>query len=376
MPLHALDDIGDAIDATKSLLVPVQFWQWLKLALVVFFIGGGGAGINSIQNVNGSGPSGQPSGPDQGFQLVGYLDGLLAPLDAVVLQTTGTDLPPEAQRLLAGAGLALLAGVVILLLLFLLYAFLSNFMEFVFVESLIEREVHVRRYFGGNLGNGLRLFGFRLSLDVVSLLAVAVLVYVVLVPVLGVELANPGTIDGGVIVRALALLSIPFFLGIVLLGLITGFTNVFVVPLMLQGDHGIVRGWRRLLASMTDAPKQYLAYLLFSVVLTIGVALFSVILIGIVGVMLLIPFGIVAALFWVVLGEGVTAFVLTGLVLAVWALLVFGVSLFVQVPLQSFLRYYAMLVLGDIDTAMDPIPEVRADIRADGGDASAAVESG
>jgi len=36
----------------------------------------------------------------------------------------------------------------------------------------------------------------------------------------------------------------------------------------------------------------------------------------------------------------------------------------IQVPLQAFLRYYAMLVLGDTDEELDPIPEVRGDIRS------------
>jgi len=35
----------------------------------------------------------------------------------------------------------------------------------------------------------------------------------------------------------------------------------------------------------------------------------------------------------------------------------------IKAPLQSFLRYYAMLVLGDVDASLDPVPAVRADIR-------------
>jgi len=40
----------------------------------------------------------------------------------------------------------------------------------------------------------------------------------------------------------------------------------------------------------------------------------------------------------------------------------------IKVPLQAFLRYYAMLVLGDIDESIDPVPAVRADIRSDDAD--------
>lgn len=48
----------------------------------------------------------------------------------------------------------------------------------------------------------------------------------------------------------------------------------------------------------------------------------------------------------------------------------------VQVPAATYLRYCALLVVGDADAALDPIPERRAAIRADGsGEADDADES-
>ena len=66
MSLHALDDIGDALDATKSLLLPVDPPQWLRLALVVFFIGGGGGGFNMLRGASGTSDLGAEDGGSAG----------------------------------------------------------------------------------------------------------------------------------------------------------------------------------------------------------------------------------------------------------------------------------------------------------------------
>ena len=75
MSLHAIDDIGDAIDATKAFLTPVSVRKWLKLAFVVLFLGGGGGGgfnqVRSLSNLDqGS------TGPDSGFELTGSVHNL------------------------------------------------------------------------------------------------------------------------------------------------------------------------------------------------------------------------------------------------------------------------------------------------------------
>ena len=372
MSLHAIDDIGDAIDATKAFLLPFSVRTWLKLAFVVLFIGGGGGGgLNQVQSLSNANPGGGQTGPDTTFELTGILDGLV---DVALLQTGGAQLPPEAQQALAGAGVVLIAVFLGAVALGLLVGLLSNFMEFVFVQSLVDREVHVRRYFGANLGNGLRLLGFRVAVNLLSLLAAAVIGYLVFLTVLGGSLAN---LDEAAFFQLFPLLIVFLAVSAVVLGLINGFTNMFVVPLMLQGDHGVLAGWRRLLSSVTDQPKQYVAYVFFSVVLAIGVGLVAGILSLLVFFLLLIPFGLTAYALWLALGHGVLAFVLVGVVVVMYVLLVVGIGLFVRVPLQTFLRYYAMLVLGDVDESLDPIPEVRADIRSEpaGGDGPANADS-
>lgn len=343
MSLHALDDIGDAIDATKSLLWPFDSRTWLRLAAVVFFLGGAGGGINIPQNLGnfdqepgfgggGGGGATSPSAP-----------------------------PSELFESLPEAGTILLAVIAVIALLVLAHGLLSNFMEFVFIQSLIDRDVHVREYFSANVGNGLRLLGFRLAVNLFTVL-VALVVISLFFLVLGG--GSTSDIGAGAAFAALPLILIAIFLGAIVIGLITGLTNNFVVPLMLQGDHGVIQGWRRLGGSIRANPKQYIVYVVVSVLLGIGVGIVTTILGLLIYGILAIPFVVAGFAILSLPGHGTAGFVVVGILAAIYLLLVLAVSLFIQVPLLSFLRYYAMLVLGDIDESMDPIPAVRSDIRA------------
>jgi hypothetical protein len=353
MSLHAIDDIGDAIDATKSFLLPFAARTWLKLAVVVFFIGGGGGGFNGLQNAGNVGGQDQPSSGDQPI------------FDGSALTEVESVLAEHTTELVVVLGLAVL--------LVLVFGLLSNFMEFVFVQSLIEREVHVRRYLRENVGNGLRLFVFRLLLGLVSLMLVLGFLYTAFVTVFG------GTLDNVTPAALLGILpvAIVFVLVIsVVQGLLTGFTNVFVVPMMLTSSRGLLGSWKRLLGSMRHNGKQYLAYLAFSFVLAIGVGIIASIL-GVVAFLLLaIPFVLLGAVCWFGLGGGPVALALLAVILVFFLLSLLLASNLIQVPLQSFLRYYAMLVLGDIDEPLDPLAEVRSDIRADEPDDIDAPASG
>ncbi|MBX0305241.1 DUF7544 domain-containing protein [Haloarcula salinisoli] len=353
MSLHAIDDISDAIDATKSFLLPFAARTWLKLAVVVFFISGGGGGLNIPQNSGNFGGQDQPAGG--GTEQ--FFEGVPSTLHGVVAEY--------------GTELAIIVGLALTLVL--LFALLSNFMEFVFVESLIEREVHVRQYLVANVGNSLRLFGFRLVVALVSLTLVVGFLYTIFLTVLGGSLNNigPGALLG------LFPVFIIFFLGIGLVqGLLTGFTNVFVVPMMLTSSRGVLGSWKRLLGSMRRNIKQYLGYLAFSIVLGIGVGIVGGLL-GLVATLLLaIPFVLLGAAVFFGLGGGQVALALTAVVGVLFALFLLLATNLIQVPLQAFMRYYAMLVLGDIDAELDPIPEVREDIRVDEPDAGAAPSEG
>ena len=333
MALHALEDIDDALDVTKAFLLPIDRTQWVKLAVVVFFVGGPGANLNSFQfNV-----------PTDGGTLPG-----------------GGSLPPEI-----GANLlfAIAAVVVVALLLGLGLLLVGSIMEFVLIESLRRETVTLRRYWGDRWRQGVRLFAFRLVVGLLVFGSVAVLAVLVLLPVV-VE-TGAGEAAGLSVIGFLLLLPVVAVLAVVV-GLLNGFTTVFVVPIMVLDGGGVLDGWRRLWPTITGNVWQYLAYAVVGAVLNLVGGLLAAIATGVGVLVLLIPFGLLAAI-----GAAVFAVAPTlGLgVLAVVAL-VFGatvlvVTALVQVPVVTYLRYYALLVLGDIEPDFDLLPERRASVRAD-----------
>lgn len=362
MALHAVDDIDDAIDATKLFLFPFRKGIWLRLAFIVFFIGGGGSGLSNVQSLSNFQNLGGDSGPGSEFQLTAPLEPVAALSADVVAQVSEPGVPPGApEELLASAGALVFAVIGLLILLGLTYGVLSNFMEFVLTQALIDREILVRRYFSNHVGNGVQLLLFRIALSVVWLILVVAVAAAVFFLVLGGEAAN---IDASTVFASMGLIIAGFVFYVIANGIISGFTTVFVVPLMTADDDGIIAGWTRLWGSLTGAPKQYLAYLFFSFILQIGVGIVGAIL-GIISFLIVgIPFGLAALALYFVL-EGTAALVAAGSIGLLGVLVLVVVSALIQVPLTTFLRYYAMLVMGDIDADLDPIPEVRADIRAE-----------
>ncbi|WP_435073246.1 DUF7544 domain-containing protein [Halorubrum sp. HHNYT27] len=332
MTLYAVEAIDDAIEATKSFLWPFDRGRWLRLAVIVFFIGGSG-GYTPFQ-FSGSAPTGSPS--DSPFPPG-------TPSPEVVV--------PGGLELLV---IAVIVGLIVSILLGLL--FVGSVMEFVFVESLRRETVSVRRYWSDHWRLGVRLFGFRLLLGVLTLGIFAALVAVVLSPIL---YGNEGLVVG------LALFSIPIFLVVGLSsGLIGGFTTNFIVPIMIAEDRPLLSSWRRFWPTLTGQWKQYAAYLIFSFIIQIAVGILTSVAIIVALVVAAVPFGIVGLVGVALLS---VAEIVGGVLIAVAALLfvvsIFVVALFVAVPLQTYSRYFALFVLGDTEAEFDLIAERRARIR-------------
>jgi hypothetical protein len=328
MPLYALEDLDDALGVTRAFLTPIDRTVWVKLALVAFFIGGPGGSFNPIQYTAGGNGNGTP--PPGGMP--------------------GFDPGPRVWLLIAS-----IVGAIVLLAL--AFTLIGSIMEFVFVESLRNEAVTVRRYWGRRWRQGLRLFGFRL---VIGFFVLGTVLLLGAIAYLTLESATPGA------VAAIVLLLVPmFFVLALVVGLVSGFTTAFVVPIMIKRDCGVLSGWRRLWPTITANPWQYLAYAVSAFFLSIIGGILIAIATGLLALALLIPFGLLFAV-----GVGVLVFVAEPLGIGVLVVvgLLFGLSILVvaalvQVPVLAYLRYYALLVLGDIDPDLDLIPEQRAGVR-------------
>lgn len=341
MVWHAIDVFGETFEATKQLLLPFSVRKWLVLAVVAFFVSGT-TGFNLNFNL-GSG--------DGGIPLPG-----------------GSGMVTRELGVLGGTPRLLLALVVVIAVLLVLAALLyvAAVLEFVFVEIATSREVHLRGFVDESTRKGLSLFGFRLVIGLVSLAGV-------------VFFGAMAAIGNEVLLVALVLLlpvAVPFGIG---LWVLVRLTTDFIVPVMIAEDAGVLEGWRAFWPALKTDWKQYGLYVVVRILLGAVAAVVAGIGFSVVGLVLGIPFAIVGIIAYALLGgllgiQTPALVVIAGLALPfVVALVVVGTTL-IQVPVQTFLRYYSLFVLGAVTPSYDLVGEVRSAIEQPGDDTDGAEE--
>ncbi|MFB6102622.1 MAG: hypothetical protein ABEJ73_08665 [Haloplanus sp.] len=316
---YAFAALEDARDATKDLLFPIDRGRWLRLALITLFVGVGG-GVPTGGNANL--PSGGGGAPPSGFP-------------SISLPEPGTT---------AAIVIALVALVVLLAL---VWSVVGAVMEFVLIVGLRDRKVSIRDPFREQFRRGLRLFGFRLVVGLGSLLLLGI--PLVLVFVLGISLSP-----------LLLVLLVPLVavFGVVALAssVVLGLTTDFVVPTMLTEHLGVLDSWRRLWPTLRQEWKQTGLYIVAKFVLGIAVSLGVSLVVLLAALIVAIPFALVGGglfLAFSAVGANTVGWVIVGLLVALFVLVMIVVGLVVQVPALTFVRYYSLSVLGMLLPELD-----------------------
>lgn len=317
----ATESLHDAFDATKTFLRPFSLRRFLALAVSVFFIGGiSGFELNFNVGTTGLNIPTPLSGPGQ-----------LPP---------GIGFPQFLVFAFLGLGLLLILW------------YLGSLFEFVFVEQLRTRDATLSGRLQPALGSGLSLFGFRL---VVGVFAAAMALFVAS---LSYAFGVAGILLILAVLPALAVVAVAIWLA-------NRLTTDFVVPVMIATDRGLVDAWTSFWPELMGNLREYGLYilirLLFGLVASVALAVGFVA----VGIVVGIPFGIVYIIVLFILVEILTVgvaevFVIVSLLLFAATVLVIG-TIFVAVPIQTFLRYYALFVLGAVNPEYDLVDERRRD---------------
>ena len=345
MTWRAFEELDTAVDATKLLLLPFALRRWLVLAIVVVFVGVSPGGLPSIQiDVGpseldwGAPPWDDPTvAPWQVGEAIGIGDPGIG--DMAVSAPSGIVI----AVVLLGLAVALAVGI----------AFVGATMEFVFVEIARSRTVQIRGFFGQHLRAGATLFGLRLGVGLVVLAG-------------GLALVLGALLVGGLVPLLVVLFLPAVFLVGVGIWVFLRFTADFVVPITVGADTGVIDAWRQFWPALRADWREYGVYAAVRVVLR----LVSGVVVGIgyatVGLVLAVPFFIVGLLGLLLFG--VAGVEILGIVWGVLVVMLFGLSVLVvgtivvTVPVQTYLRYYGLLVLGAVSPEFEVLEDVRGAI--------------
>jgi hypothetical protein len=233
-------------------------------------------------------------------------------------------------------------------------------MEFVLIVGLRDREVSIRDPFGANLRPGLRLFGFRLAVGLVSLLVLGL-------PLLAVFGAGIGVSPAFIVL--LVPLIVVFGVVALVASVVLGLTTDFVVPTMLVEGRGVLDSWRRLWPTLRAEWKQVALYIVAKFVLGIAVSLAVSLVVLLAALIVAIPFAIVGGALYLAAsaaGASHVGLIVAAVLVALFVLVMIAVGLIVQVPALTFVRYYSLSVLGMLVPELDLVGVERPGEDGDG----------
>jgi len=341
--LTPVDCFSPAMAHTKRLLFqPFRVRFWLKLAILAVLSGALAGGCNGRFNFNSGFGNTSRSGGDS--------------------TTTSSQLPPEFAKI--GASLRANPGmwaaiativVAVLVAVFILFLYISSVLRFVWLETLLSGECHIRAGWQFWKIEGVRLFGWSLLFGLVSTGGTLALIAVPLWAawrkgILTNLSAHLAEFFAGAIVIFLAIA------GLALVSFLIGtFIHDFVVPVMRYERAGFLPAWRTAWDRVAVTPGSLALYYLLKICLLIGASIVVGIISIIVFVILLLPLlliGVVAVLLTALIAAGLgtvgLAIVITlGFVFGL--LFVFGIAYLqtvITLPVSVFLQYYSLFYFG------------------------------
>jgi len=318
MGWYGLEAFNSAIKRTKkSLAEPFDFWKWIRLGIIIFFIGGG----MGVSNFN-SPASWQTE--DRKME---------APSTQEIIDKI-TQFWNQYQTYI-------LIGLALIIFIILLFTLVSSIMEFVFVESLVTNRVTIRAYFRKYLHPGFNLFIIKIILGVIFLS----LFILAMLPVFRQLLS--GTITPGLIFS-----SILWFFGIVLIfavlsGIISSFISL-AIPVVMYQRVGIIMAIKKVIGRFKQDWRQIVVYWVARffawIAGAIVVGIIALILFIVIFLILLIP-ALILYFILSALGQGSGSFLLWAVMIPYGLIAMVVLILFlliVSVPLPVFMKYHLL----------------------------------
>jgi hypothetical protein len=330
MSWYVVDVIDRAVERTRSFLFePFDITKWLKLAIIVFFIGGSG-GFNG--GGNGGSYDTSAGEPDVSW-IPDSLTDFLSNLSHHISSFSDTTM--------------LMTLVLILLLIFLIaiiLGYIGSTMEFVLVESLVSNEVRIREYFKKFMGKGLSLYVLRL----VIVFAVILMIVIVTAPFIFLIAEGDSGASGalGIIGFIFAIIA-AVILFIIVLGIIGSFINM-AIPVSMYQDSGLLSAIGRVFSQFKADWKQMVIYWIGRGILGFAVAIMAGIIGLIILVILVLLLGAIDLALYFILNMILSGTILWSLLIAVVIvelLLLSFISAIIRMPFAVFMKYHMLSFL-------------------------------
>lgn len=319
MGWYGLEAFDSAIKRTKKVLAePFDFWKWIRLGIITFFIGGGGMGIPNFNF---------PASWQTEYRK------MEAPSTQEIIDKI-TQFWHQYQ-------IYILIGLAFIIFIILIFTLLSSIMEFVFVESLVINSVTIRAYFRKYLHPGFNLFIVKIILGIVFLS----LFVLAMIPVFRQLLS--GTITPGLILS-----SILWFFGVsLILAALSGIISSFIslaIPVVMYQEVGIIMAIKKVLGRFKEDWRQIVVYWVvrffawMAGAIVVGIA--ALILFIVIFLILLIP-ALILYFILSALGSGSGSFLFWAVMIpygliALVVLIIF--LLIVSVPLPVLMKYHLL----------------------------------
>lgn len=308
MASYVIKNIDEAAKKTRELLLPFDLTTWSKLALIVLLTGGIGFSFPGVPGF------GSDYDKDHEMQDMEGTHGMESSVFENRSNMTGAF--TASSLLMIGISIAVGIGLLVL--------FISSVFEFIYYRSLIDEEVNIRENFTDNLNNGARYFNFRVLYGLGNLLLFGAGI--------GFFFLNP-------------LLLLPMILALLPLALALYAVNTlihdFVLLEMLQQDQNFIDAAREIYGHVKDNLRNTALYL----VVRLAITLLATTAIG-TGTFLILMVFAVPMLFLGIVFYMISELLLIPLVFF-GILLIVLTTLFVTVPMKTFIYYYAITVYGE-----------------------------
>jgi len=307
---YAVEALDEALERTRWLLFKdFKLSLWLKLALVVYLIGGG--------SFNGN------------FNVPGGENGMQGPT------------APNLKLIIA------VLAVVLAFVLF--FMFLKDVCEFIFIETAETKKIELWKGFKRNLENGLNLFLF-------ELVVIAVVIIVAVAAFLGFRSLLAGASGLGPKL-AIAVVGLAAAISIVLaIAIVGSLTTAFAIVIMHKERKGLVNAWKKLLTLVEKNTRQFVVYIIielllafvaamvvFAISLVIALIAIAIIIIpAIIAAVIAIALGLESNMLWLLLVPAI-AFIIA------YFMVVGYFSVLITLPVPVFFRYYSMIFLQKVD---------------------------